>query len=85
MGPSPTLRLCPPYLITSSARKRSVGGNVTPSCLRRLQIDDQLERSLLDGQVSRLDTVQDLVHKDGRALAQRAGVCPIGQQAPRLG
>ena len=53
--------------------------------LRRLQIDDQLERSLLDGQVGRLDAVQDLVHKAGGALTQRARVCPIGEQAPRLG
>src|SRR5215831_6113254 len=50
-----------------------------------LEVDDQVELGPLYREVGRLGTLQDLVHKGGRALAQFAGVRPIGQQASRLG
>ncbi len=45
--------------------------------LGRLEVDDQLGHVSLYGQVSGLGALQDLVHKDGGAVAHLAGVCPI--------
>jgi hypothetical protein len=44
-----------------------------------------MERRALDRQVGGLGALQDLVHKDGGALACLAGIRPIGQQAPGFG
>src|SRR5438105_14579807 len=63
----PTLPLCPrlfdDFVGSETERRRERH----PACLGRLPIDDQLERGPLYGEVSGLDTAQDLLHKDGRA------------------
>jgi hypothetical protein len=80
-----TPRLCPRLLDDRVGPEEEGRGERHAERLSRLRIDDQLERRLLVGQVSGLGAVQDLVHKDGGALAQCARVCPIRQQAPCLG
>src|ERR1700730_13006876 len=50
-----------------------------------LQVDDQLVlRRPLDGKVTGLRTLQDLVHIDGGATIERQRVRPVGQKASRL-
>ena len=81
----PTLPLCPRLFDDFVGSEKERRRERHPECLGRLQIDDQMERGPLDGEVSGLDTVQDLLHKHGGALAQCARLYPIRQQAPCLG
>src|SRR5262245_53010333 len=70
------------YLITSSARNRSVGGMVIPSAWAVLRLRTKLElRRLLHGQVGGFSAFQELVHIGGGTEEQRHPVLPIGHEA----
>src|SRR5215475_12198509 len=53
--------------------------------LGNLDINDQLELSrLLDGEVGRLSTLQDLVHEGGKPPEEIDDARPVRHQAPRI-
>src|SRR5438132_1273188 len=77
------------YLITLSARARTLGGIVRPICLAvlRLITNSKLLR-LLHGQIGRLGAFQNLVNIRGGAFPTPTGirlVRPVCHQAAGLG
>src|SRR4030095_8071529 len=65
----------------SICSSQHVGWNRQADLLCRLQIDDELElHRLLDRQVSRLGTLKDLVHVNGRAAIQVESVRAVGHE-----
>jgi len=65
--------------------RQHVGRDCEADLLGGFQIDHQLELSwLLDGQVSRVSALQDLVNIHGRASPQVRSVRSIAHQAPSV-
>ena len=61
-------------------------GNRDPEHFGRLEVDNQLElRRLLDWQVARFGTFQDLIDKDSSTPEHLENIWGIGNEASRLG
>ena len=67
--------------MTSSARARTDGGTVRPERACGLEIDNQLEgRRLLDRQIGRLGTLQNLSRVNASLARESVGVSAITDQ-----
>ena len=72
------------YLMTSSAWKRSVGGNVIPSAWAVFRLMTSSNSGLLHGQVGGLGAFQNAVHIVGCASVELPQVRPVVHEAPGI-